>query len=78
MVAEITSLSEINQRSGINKELADEFKTILAKKLIFTKFQPIVCLTTGDIVGYEALSRGPEASIFENPAYLFEIAEMLV
>ncbi|HHT9137921.1 MAG TPA: GGDEF domain-containing protein, partial [Candidatus Wunengus sp. YC60] len=77
MVAEITSISEINQRSGINKELADEFKTILANKLIFTKFQPIVCLATGDIVGYEALSRGPEASIFENPTYLFEIAEKL-
>lgn len=77
MVAEITSISEIHQRSGINKELTDEFKTILAKKVIFTKFHPIVCLTTGDIVGYEALSRGPEASIFENPAYLFEIAERL-
>ena len=55
MVAEITPISEIHQRSGINKELAVEFKTILAKKMIFTKFHPIVCLATGNIVGYEAL-----------------------
>lgn len=77
MLAKITSASEINQRLGINKEIESEFKNILANKLIFTKFHPIVCLATGDVVGYEALSSGPEASIFENPAYLFEIAERL-
>lgn len=69
---------EMTQRSGISDDLVNEFKTILANKLIFTRFHPIVCLMTGDIIGYEALSRGPEASIFENPAYLFEIAERLV
>lgn len=78
MVAEITFLSEINRKSGIDKDIEKEFKHIIANELISTKFQPIVCLATGDIVAYEALSRGPEASIFENPTYLFEIAEELV
>ncbi len=78
MAAENTTVLESNQRSGIRDELAKEFASVLSNKLIFTRFHPIVCLMTGDIIGYEALSRGPEASIFENPAYLFEIAERLV
>ncbi len=78
MAAKNTTLLEPKHRSDINNELAKEFTTILANKLIFTRFHPIICLMTGDIIGYEALSRGPEASIFENPAYLFEIAEGLV
>lgn len=77
MAAEIASLSELNQRQDIARELEAEFRGILTNKLIFTKFQPIICLTTGDIIGYEALSRGVEASAFENPTYLFEIAEKL-
>ena len=77
MVAEIILAPGKNQRLDINKEFAEEFKSILAHELIFTKFQPIVCLTTGDIVAYEALSRGPEASIFENPITLFEISDEL-
>lgn len=77
MVAAIACFSETNQKSGINKELEEEFRSIILHGLIFAKFQPIVCLTTGDVVAYEALSRGPEASMFENPTYLFEIAEKL-
>ncbi len=77
MVAAIAFFSETNQKSGINKELEEEFRSIISLGMIFTKFQPIVCLTTGNVVAYEALSRGPEASMFENPTYLFEIAEKL-
>lgn len=77
MATAIAFFSETNQKSGINKELEEEFRTIIANGLIFTKFQPIVCLSTGDVVAYEALSRGPEASMFENPTYLFEVAEKL-
>ncbi len=77
MVAAIAFFSETNRKSGINKELEEEFRNIIVNGLIFTKFQPIVCLATGDVVAYEALSRGPEASIFENPVYLFEVAEKL-
>ena len=71
MVAKITFASEKNQKSDINKEFVAEFINILAHELISTKFQPIVCLVTGDVVAYEALSRGPEGSIFENPVTFF-------
>lgn len=43
-------------------------------KLISTVFQPIVNLETRSIVGYEALSRGPENTELENPEVLFELA----
>jgi diguanylate cyclase (GGDEF)-like protein len=77
MASAIAFFPDTNQKSGINKELEEEFRNIIVNGLIFTKFQPIVCLTTGDVVAYEALSRGPEASMFENPVYLFEVAEKL-
>lgn len=77
MISEITLISGIDPKSKIMNRFEEEFKKILNNKLISTKFQPIVCLTTGDIVGYEALSRGPETSIFENPLYLFDVAEKL-
>lgn len=77
MVAATAFFAETNQKKGINKELEEEFRNIIVNGLISTKFQPIVCLSTGDVVAYEALSRGPEASMFENPTYLFEIAEKL-
>lgn len=38
-------------------------------------FQPIVDLGTGDIFGYEALSRGPKRSLLESPATLFAVAD---
>lgn len=38
-------------------------------------YQPIVDLGTGDIFGYEALSRGPRNSILESPATLFSVAD---
>lgn len=48
---------------------------IIAKEEISTVFQPIINLKTGGIKGYEALSRGPEGSPFENSAILFQQAK---
>ena len=47
---------------------------ILAKRSIRTVFQPIVSLETGRVLGYEALSRGPAGTTYEQPALLFEAA----
>lgn len=44
---------------------------------VTTVFQPIVSLKTGEVVGYEALSRGPANSPLESPATLFSLAEKL-
>jgi EAL domain-containing protein (putative c-di-GMP-specific phosphodiesterase class I) len=38
-------------------------------------FQPIVELESADIVGYEALSRGPRGTEYENPYFLFDTAK---
>ena len=37
-------------------------------------YQPIVELATGNIVGYEALARGPEGTALESPVALFDAA----
>jgi len=52
-----------------------ELKKIISGKKISTVFQPIICLSDGNIIGYEALSRGPENSILQSPIKLFNAAE---
>ncbi len=49
-----------------------ELKRIIREGAIETLFQPILDLRSGVIVGYEAFSRGPEDTVFEAPAVLFE------
>jgi len=38
-------------------------------------FQPIISLTDGIVIGYEALSRGPQNSCMQNPEVLLDIAK---
>ena len=52
-----------------------ELNKIILEKNISTVFQPIVCLRDGNIIGYEALSRGPESSTLQSPINLFKAAE---
>ncbi|HEY5562456.1 MAG TPA: GGDEF domain-containing protein [Clostridiaceae bacterium] len=52
-----------------------ELNDILENGYIVTVFQPIVSLGDGTIIGYEALSRGPENSRFHFPDMLFAAAE---
>ncbi|MDR3559980.1 MAG: GGDEF domain-containing protein [Negativicutes bacterium] len=56
------------------KKLVKELNDIIAAKNIRTVFQPIVSLNEGTIIGYEALSRGPEGSPLERPDALFKLA----
>ena len=48
---------------------------IITQGSIVTYFQPIVNMQDLDILGYEALTRGPEESGFEDPELLFSYAE---
>ena len=41
---------------------------------ITTLFQPVIDLRNGNVIGYEALSRGPAGTDIENPEVLFELA----
>lgn len=55
-------------------ELLEEFKDILTHGRLAIVYQPIVSLHTGEIFGYEALTRGPEGSYFASPLNLFNFA----
>uniref|UniRef100_A0A7C6AF00 EAL domain-containing protein n=1 Tax=candidate division WOR-3 bacterium TaxID=2052148 RepID=A0A7C6AF00_UNCW3 len=56
------------------KELYTELMGIIDKKSIYTVYQPIFNLRDGTIYGYEALSRGPKGSFFEDPDTIFTFA----
>jgi EAL domain-containing protein (putative c-di-GMP-specific phosphodiesterase class I) len=51
-----------------------EFSRLLDRRAVRTVFQPIIDLDNGDIVAFEALTRGPEHSVFADPAVLFDEA----
>lgn len=54
-----------------NKEKLQE---LILKESISTVFHPIVDLVNNTIMGYEALSRGPKGTEYENPYVLFDVA----
>ena len=54
--------------------LHDAFNEILRKRRIRTVYQPIFDLTTMELFGHEALTRGPLDSPFESPDLLFQFA----
>lgn len=56
-------------------ELKLELEYILANRLLFPVFQPIVSLHQKRIIGYEALIRGPENTSLHHPLDLFAAAE---
>ncbi len=58
-------------------ELKIELEHILANRLLFPVFQPIVSLNQKKIIGYEALIRGPENTSLHKPLDLFAAAESL-
>jgi len=51
-----------------------ELRQILARKAIASVFQPIVDLQTMEVLGYEALARGPSGTPYEWPEALFTFA----
>ena len=55
--------------------LLREFRRVLITPLVRSVYQPIVDLTGGQIMAWEALSRGPEGSPFHTPDMLFDFAE---
>lgn len=55
--------------------LLKEFRSIVDAQRVRSVYQPIVDLRGGTVFAWEALSRGPAGSAFENPAMLFGFAE---
>lgn len=58
-------------------EISRSFNEIIRARKIYCKYQPILDFRTGGIYGWEALARGPEASPFESPLVMFELAEQI-
>ncbi|MEO0137068.1 MAG: EAL domain-containing protein [candidate division WOR-3 bacterium] len=56
------------------RELYRELARILDTNQLSTVYQPIYDLERGTIYGYEALTRGPKGSFFEDPDTLFTLA----
>ncbi|HEV8118602.1 MAG TPA: EAL domain-containing protein [Thermoanaerobaculia bacterium] len=54
--------------------LRETFKEILRRRRIRTVYQPIFDLTTMEVFGHEALTRGPVDTAFESPELLFDFA----
>lgn len=55
--------------------LKNELQRILDGKLLTPVFQPVVSVNQKQIIGYEALIRGPSDSPLHSPFNLFETAE---
>ncbi len=52
-----------------------QLEQIIVERLLSTVFQPIIDLSQGLAIGYEALSRGPAGSDFEPPLLLLRVAD---
>lgn len=58
-----------------NDNYYEEFCNIIETENINSVFQPIISLKNGSVIGYEALSRGPENSSMKSPEVLLNIAK---
>lgn len=54
--------------------MSEGFYDILRHQKVHAVYQPIVHLKNGAVMGYEALSRGPEGSVYYAPMQLIETA----
>ncbi|MCB2227043.1 MAG: GGDEF domain-containing protein [Desulfarculaceae bacterium] len=55
--------------------LMREFRALLDGQSLHAVYQPIVDLGRGEVLGWEALARGPEQIQFAHPQMMFEFAE---
>ncbi len=66
-----------DKESEVSIALQGEFKDLLQNENIDIHFQPIVNLEPLEIIGYEALTRGPQKSLLNRPVILFNTAYQL-
>lgn len=72
-------VEEAKQMARINLPLSriknkERLQQLIVEENIRTLYQPIIDLRSGKTMGFEALTRGPADSTFENPLNLFSIA----
>lgn len=62
------------EHSDRARAIRDAVADVLAEGAVEIGFQPVVALATGEVVGYEALARGPRGTPLERPDRLFAAA----
>ncbi|HVO50741.1 MAG TPA: EAL domain-containing protein [Thermoanaerobaculia bacterium] len=72
-LAEASRLADARE-SGEKKSFVERLKAILSGRKLRAVFQPIVAVKTGQVLGYEALIRGPQDHELEMPDDLFAVA----
>ena len=72
-LAEATLLADARE-SGEKKGFVERLKALLSAKKLRAVFQPIVSVGSGEVLGYEALIRGPAGHELEMPDELFAVA----
>ncbi len=72
----ITPISALRSMEDMEDNLAElnALLDILVNKQLHAQFQPIVNLRDGQVVGYEALIRGPKGGTLRRPGALFRAA----
>lgn len=67
------SVTDYREKEERDKKIL-ELRKVIDEKRIRILFQPIVVLATKQPIGYEALMRGPQASLLESPIELLALA----
>ncbi len=65
--------TDMNHTDNINE--LNELLDIIIKKQLHSQFQPIVDLRDGQVIGYEALIRGPKGAPLRRPGAMFRAAD---
>ncbi|MBX3630793.1 MAG: EAL domain-containing protein [Nitrosomonas sp.] len=69
-----TALAKKSISENLQSELLSLLIEIIDLKKLTAYFQPIICISTGKIIGYEGLIRGPSNGPLHSPVYIFHTA----
>ena len=75
LIDQARAMSQAPQRKDGAPSHATELHRIIHERCIRSLYQPIIALANNDVMGFEALSRGPAGSQFESPEYLLNAAD---
>ena len=65
----------LREADRVQRQRLVELRAIVREGRLRTHYQPIVDMDRGSIMGYEALTRGPENTAFEGPKALFGFSD---